>query len=262
MKKYNKHNSYAVVTGASSGIGEEFARRFAREGFDLVLVARREERLKALAAQLGEQFHSNVKVVEADLSKERGCRQLMREILDLPVTVFVNNAGFGDCGYFPQRRIDKELDMIDVNIKAVHFLTKMILQKMENQKHGYILNVASSAGLMPAGPFMSTYYATKAYVASLTRGIAQELKERGSGIYIGCLCPGPVDTEFDEVANVRFSLQGISPRYCANYAVDQMKKRKVVIVPTILMKMLVVLGRFLPQSRLIAILSRQQRQKL
>lgn len=122
--------------------------------------------------------------------------------------------------------------MIDVNIKAVHILTKKFLPDMIARNEGYILNVASVAGLMPAGPYMATYYATKAYVTSFTSAIAEEL-EKKSNVYVGSLCPGPVDTEFNQVADVKFNLKGITSEYCVNYALDKMYKRKKIIVPTI-----------------------------
>ena len=152
--------------------------------------------------------------------------------------------------------------MIDVNVRAVHILTKLVLRKMKAQGGGYLLNVASSAGLIPAGPYMATYYATKAYVASMTRAVARELKEEGSRVYIGALCPGPVDTEFNSVANVEFALPGITPEYCADYAIRQMKRRKVVIVPTLALKAATTMGRFIPQSVYIAIAGHQQKKKL
>jgi short-subunit dehydrogenase len=152
--------------------------------------------------------------------------------------------------------------MIDVNVTAVHLLTKMILHRFkERTSGGYILNVASSAGLFPAGPYMATYYASKAYVTSLTSAIAGELKDENSDIYIGALCPGPVDTHFNDVANVEFSLKGISAKKCAIYAVNQMFKRKTIIVPTLRMKMAVFFVRLLPRSVMVSMTGRQQKKK-
>lgn len=263
MKK-QKRNAYAVITGASAGIGSEFAKRLAAEGYPLILVARRTERLEELVRLIHTAIDENLEclIVEADLSKTMECVRLASFIEDKKIAVFINNAGFGDCGYFPERDVEKELKMIDVNVKAVHFLTKLVLKKMTKQRAGYILNVASSAGLLPAGPYMATYYATKAYVTSMTRAVAEELRQHGSPVYLGCLCPGPVDTEFNEVAEVEFALKGISAEYCANYAIDQMKKRRIVIVPTLLMKAGVTFGRFVPQSLLLRIAAHQQKKKM
>jgi len=133
---------------------------------------------------------------------------------------------------------------------------------MQKENHGYILNVASSAGLLPAGPYMATYYATKAYVSSLTQAVARELKEMDSRVYVGALCPGPVDTEFYDVANVEFTLKGITPEYCVEYAIKQMIKRQTVIVPTMLMKLSTTMGRISPRDLTIKITSGQQKKKL
>lgn len=253
--------SYAVVTGASSGIGACFARRLAQEGYALVLVARRRERLTELAHEL-KKNGTHVVIETADLSRKEECLRLMSALGDKKIGVFINNAGFGDCGIFTETSLDKDMDMIDVNVRAVHILTKLVLRKMKRQGGGYLLNVASSAGLIPAGPYMATYYATKAYVASMTRAVARELKEEGSNVYVGALCPGPVDTEFNSVANVEFALPGITPEYCVDYAIRQMKRRKVVIVPTLTLKAATTLGRFIPQSTYIAIAGHQQKKKL
>ena len=256
-----KKNSYAVITGASSGIGAEFAKRLAAEGYDLILVARREERLKKLEEKLNK-LGTKCIIIEADLSKISNCRKLVDHISTRNIGIFINNAGFGDCGAFLETDTEKELSMIDLNVKAVHYLTKRVVHIMDRQGYGYILNVASSAGLIPAGPYMATYYATKSYVTSLTRAVAEELSQKNSRVYIGCLCPGPVNTEFNDVANVKFALKGISASYCANYAIDMMKKRKVVIVPTLKMKLAVTFGRFISQPLYIKIVSHQQKKKI
>jgi short-subunit dehydrogenase len=151
--------------------------------------------------------------------------------------------------------------MIDVNVTAVHVLTKQVLKIMERQNSGYILNVASSAGLFPAGPFMATYYASKAYVASLTQAIAEELREKGSGVHISCLCPGPVDTEFNDVANVKFALRGMTAKDCAKAALKGLFGGKVVIVPTLRMKAAVFFVRLLPRGLMTRIVAAQQKKK-
>lgn len=248
---------YAVITGASSGIGVEFAKRLAKQGYTLVLTARRKERLEKLRKRL----KTDCGIITADLTKEADCYRLYEAVADKPVEIFINNAGFGDWGIFSDSSLQKEMDMLMVNVRAVHLLTKLMLQKMQKQNYGYILNVASCAGLMPAGPYMAAYYATKSYVTSFTRGIAEELREAGSPVYIGCLCPGPVDTEFNDVANVEFALKGISPAYCACYALAQMKRRKVVIIPTLRMQLAMTFGRFLPEKMYIRIAAHQQKKK-
>ena len=250
--------NYAVITGASAGLGTEFAKQLANRGYKLILTARREERLKALA----ESLPVECVIIPVDLSKTEECLRFFDLIKEYKVDIFINNAGFGDCNSFLDSDLSMELDMIDVNIKAMHTLCKKMLQKMQKENHGYILNVASSAGLLPAGPYMATYYATKAYVSSLTQAIAQELKEMNSKVYVGALCPGPVDTEFYDVANVEFTLKGITPEYCVEYALKQMIKRQIVIVPTLLMKASTLASKVAPRSLAVKITSGQQRKKL
>ena len=238
-----------VITGASSGIGMEFARAFSKMGCRLILTARRKERLEKLREELG----TPCKIIVADLSREGECYQFFENIADEPVDVFINNAGFGTCG--------KEVSMINVNIKAMHILFKKMVIKMKKQGYGRILNVASSAGLLPAGPYMATYYATKSYVVSITRAVAEELKEQGSNIYVGALCPGPVDTEFNENADVIFALRGITPRFCVKEAIHGMKKKQVIIVPSLKMKLAVMGQKLLPANILMKIVAKQQKKK-
>ena len=164
---------FAVITGASSGIGAEFARQLSARGYNLMLVARRADRLETLSDHLT----TVCEIITADLSKKSECLRLAKALEDRRVDLFINNAGFGDCGPFLQTELDKDLDMLSVNIRAVHILTKKIGQKLYKQGFGALLNVGSCAGLMPAGPYMATYYATKAYVVSLTSALAQELRE-------------------------------------------------------------------------------------
>lgn len=249
---------YAVITGASSGIGTAFSKRLARQGYSLILIARRKDRLEHLAKQLP----TECEILPADLTSLEECRRIYKTISDKPIEIFINNAGMGDCAPFIISDLDKELQMIDLNVRAVHFFTKRMIQKMQKTDHGYLLNVASSAGLIPAGPYMAAYYATKAYVTSLTRAAAMELQECGSHLYVGCLCPGPVNTEFNRVANVEFSLNGISADFCAAYAFKQMKKRQTVIIPKCYMRAAVFFGRFLPQDLYIRLVSRQQKKKI
>ncbi len=254
----------AVITGASSGLGAEFARQLAEEGYPLVLTARREDRLQELSDEIHRTIRSDLPItrITADLSDPDECMRLLRELDHAPVGIFINNAGFGDCGKFTETDLNKDLSMIDVNIRALHILTKEILRKMDAQGGGYLLNVASSAGLIPAGPYMATYYATKAYAASLSRAAAQELKEQGSPVSVSVLCPGPVDTEFNAVANVEFALRGISAEFCVREAIKGMKRKQTVIVPSAKMKAAVFFGHFIPESLYIRLAGHQQKKKL
>lgn len=247
----------ACITGASSGIGREFAIQLSKRGYHLILVARNTTALKTLAAQLD----TKCKIITCDLSDEGNCRRLAHRLKRYPLSVLINNAGFGDVGRFDQTSLDKELDMIDVNIKATHILTKELLGGFIKRDRGYILNVASCAGLMAGGPYMAAYYATKAYITSMTGALYQELLERGSHVQISMLCPGPVNTNFNNVANVTFSLKGISAASCAAYALNGMFRGKLTIVPSVTIKAAVFGARFLPRKLLLAVTARQQKRK-
>ena len=177
------------ITGASSGIGREFACRYAKLGFRLILTARRRERLDQLAAELLAKYNTFCRVLPADLARESECTRLCEELAEERIDIFINNAGFGVCGSFLETSTEAELSMAKVNVLAMHQLCKFAVQKMQAQGFGTVLNVASSAGLLPGGPYMAGYYATKAYVVSLTRGIAEELREQHSPVYVCALCP-------------------------------------------------------------------------
>ena len=254
------NESYALVTGASSGLGFEFAKQLSESGYKLILVARRRERLE----QVQKAIRTQSIIIDADLSKRDECVRVITETIDLNIDVFINNAGLGDCGRFYETDANKDLQIIDVNVTGMHLLLKMMLQKMKSSKAtgGYILNVASSAGLFPAGPYMATYYATKAYVVSLTRAIAQELKDGTSNIYIGALCPGPVNTEFNDVANVKFALTGITPQNCVQYALKGMDRRKTILVPTITLKAATFFSKLLPAGFILPLVGHQQKKKI
>ena len=154
----------ALVTGASSGIGRDIARYLSKLGYDLVIVARRKEKLE----ELKEELKTNVEIVCLDVSIEENCYEIFKSHKD--IDILINNAGFGLFGHFDSTDLSKELNMINTNIVAVHILTKLYLQEMKKKNTGYILNVASIAGFMP-GPLMATYYASKNYVVALTRAI-------------------------------------------------------------------------------------------
>ncbi len=255
----------AVVTGASSGLGAEFARQLSKEGYYILMVARRKDKLLELQKELS----SESSIFTADLSEKKEINKLCDHIKNLieenpgnRLSVFINNAGFGLSGNFTDCEEKREMEMINVNIKALHRLTKRMIPLMDSESGGYILNIGSSAGLLPAGPYMATYYATKAYVVSLTRAIAHELKAQGSKTYLGVLCPGPVNTEFNDVAGVVFALKGISASGCVSYAIKMIKKRKVVIVPTLRMKLACSLSKLVPSNILIPMTAHQQHKKM
>ena len=175
----------ALITGASSGIGKNMAYVLANKGIDLILVARNKDELLKIKANV----KVNVEVIELDLLKEKNVFKLYEMCKDGNIDILINNAGFGLFGLFTETDLDRELEMIDLNIKAYHILTKLFLKDFVEKDNGYILNVASSAGFM-AGPRLSTYYATKNYVLKLTMAINEELRQSGSNVVVSALCPG------------------------------------------------------------------------
>ena len=178
------------ITGASSGIGREFARRYAAMGCRLILTARRADRLQALAEELHAAHGTECRIETADLSRAEECSRLCEALADEHIDIFINNAGFGVCGSILETEEAREEEMIQVNVAAMARLFRAVVRKMNAQGGGTILNVASSAGLLPGGPYMAGYYASKAYVVSMTRGVAEELREMHSPVYVCALCPG------------------------------------------------------------------------
>ncbi|MEE0698985.1 MAG: SDR family NAD(P)-dependent oxidoreductase [Bacilli bacterium] len=236
----------ALVTGASSGIGRDLAINLSKMGYDLVLVSRDEKNLKKVANLC----ENKTEICPLDLSKVENCRKLFKMHDD--VDILVNNAGFGTYGEFSTVNLETELNMIDLNIKAVHTLTKLYLTKMIEKNAGRILNVSSMAAFLP-GPLMSTYYATKSYVFKLTTAVNEELKQKKSKVKVSVLCPGPVDTNFNNVAQVKFSINPVSSDYVAKYTIDKMFKNKMVIVPGIKSKLGVLGCKILPLRLLLKI---------
>lgn len=247
----------AVITGASSGIGREFALHLADMGYSLVLVARREDKL----LELSEHLPVQAECIRADLSRQEDCYALYEACRGKDVSILINNAGFGNFGFFCDSDPERETEMIDVNVRAVHILTKLFLKDFTAKNEGKILNVASSAGFMPAGPLMASYYASKAYVLSLSQSIAKELKKSGSAVTVSTLCPGPVKTEFDEVAGVRFAADGITAAKAASSGIRGMLKGKRVIVPGAAMKTGRIFTKILPDSVLTSFAYRFQKAK-
>lgn len=246
----------ALVTGASSGIGKDIAIELSKRGYELILVSRNKKELTEVQKKLV----TNSKIIILDLSIPENCIDLYNQAKDEDIDVLVNNAGFGVFGEFTATSLDKELSMINLNISAVHILTKLFLTDFVKKDSGYILNVSSSASFTP-GPLMAGYYATKAYVLRLTESIYGELKKKKSNVYIGVLCPGPVDTNFNEVAGVQFSVKALTSERVANYAVNKMFKRRLTIVPGLTMKICHVLVKFIPIKLLIKITYNIQKKK-
>lgn len=222
----------ALITGASSGIGRDMAKYLATKNIDLILVARRKELLEELKSEL----NVNVKIISLDLGNEKNVFKLYEKVKDENIDILINNAGFGLFGDFVDTDLNTELNMIDVNIKAPHILTKLFLQDFVKRDSGYILNVCSSAGFM-AGPKLNTYYATKNYLTKLTMAINEELRQKNSNVVISALCPGPTSTEFNKVAKGTFSIKEASSEFVAKYGIDKMFDKKMIILPTLSMKL-------------------------
>lgn len=242
-----------LITGASSGIGWDMAMYLSKLGHDLIVVARREERLQKLKDKI---TNVSVRCIQADLSVESECKRLYELTKDENIDMLINNAGFGLAGDFVDTDLDTELRMIDTNVVAPHILTKLYLKDFVKRDSGIILNVASIAGFM-AGPLLATYYATKNYVLRLTQAIYQELKKKGSKVKVCALCPGPIKTEFFDVANVKFLISGVSSQSVAKYAVDKALKGKLVILPGIV-KFVPFLLRLVSQKMMLRVLYKFQ----
>ncbi|MBQ6633958.1 MAG: SDR family oxidoreductase [Ruminococcus sp.] len=247
----------ALITGASSGIGREIAKQLSSRGFRVILAARRKHRLEELA----EELDGESRVVTCDLSTREGCFDLYEQVKDERVSVLINNAGFGAIGNFEEIPLETELRMIDTNVTAVHILTKLFVKDFIKADRGYILNVASSAGLMAGGPLMAAYYATKAYVVSLTGSVNRELKNKGANVHISALCPGPVDTEFNEVAGCEFGVGAISAEECARTAVEGLFRKSLIIVPGTGMKAAATLSKIVPREMVLKVAGEMQKRK-
>ena len=218
-----------LLTGASSGIGKDMAKILNKKKYNLILVARDEEKLNLVKNELEkENLGNKIEIISMDLSVEENCKELCKRVKN--VDILINNAGFGDCGDFTKTDLNKEIKMIKTNIIAYHILMKEYLKQMKEKNSGKILNVASIAGFMP-GPLMATYYATKNYIVRLSEAVREELKKENSKVQISILCPGPVATNFNNVANVKFKLREANSFDVAKYTIKKMEKGKFYIVP-------------------------------
>ena len=197
----------ALITGASSGIGREFARYLAELGYDLIIASRRTDKLNELKDELN---GVNVRVIRIDLSNEQDAYDLYEHLTQdgEEIDFLINNAGFGAYGKFTEVDLETELNLIHTNVSSLHILTKLYLKDMVKRGSGTILNVGSMAGFS-AGPTFASYYASKNYVVRLTEAIHEELRRDGSKVNISALCPGPVNTSFNDVANVKFAMKGL-----------------------------------------------------
>lgn len=270
----------ALITGASSGIGKDMAKILNQKGYNLVLVARDIEKLEQTKKELEksvqneptiennkiEKAYKNskkatnkIEIIQMDLSEEQNCIELANKVKD--IDILINNAGFGDCGRFSETDLNKDISMIKTNVIAYHILTKLYLKEMKKKNSGKILNVASIAGFMP-GPLMATYYATKNYIVRLSEAIREELKKEKSKVQISILCPGPVETNFNKVANVKFSLREANSMQVAKYAIKKLEKGKFYIVPGIDVKLARFGAKIAPSNFVTKITYKVQKRKI
>ena len=233
----------ALITGASSGIGREIALYLSDLGYDIIVVARNGQALKDLQREV----KTKVEIVKMDLTDRENVWKLHEMYKREPIEVLVNNAGFGIYGLVTDTDLEKDLELIDLNITALHMLTKMFLADMKKRNLGYILNVSSVAGFM-SGPLMAEYYASKNFVLSYSKAIYKELKKEGSEVHISVLCPGPTKTNFNKAAKVEFKAKPYSAEYVAEYGINKMFEEKPVIVPGLKMKLVHLASKILPSG--------------
>jgi short-subunit dehydrogenase len=239
----------ALITGASGGLGEQFATLFAKDGTNLVVVARSVERLERLKEELEHAYGITVTVLPADLSQAEGVDALVRvlEERNVLIDILVNNAGFGQFGLLQEIPLAKHREMIRLNVEALTVLTRYLLPGMLARKRGRILNVASTAAFQP-GPLMAVYFATKAYVLSFSMALSEEL--RGTGVTVTCLCPGPTRTGFQEHAAMArsrlFRGRTQDALSVARTGYDALRKGRRLVIAGLRNRLLAFLTRFLP----------------
>lgn len=246
----------ALITGATSGIGACIARELHEMGWELILTGRNEQAL----AKLKQEFGDTAETISAELSRRDEVFRVYGFCRGKGVDLLVNNAGYGVFGKFDETDLDDELNMIDVNITALHILTKLFLRDFKKQNSGRILNVASVAGFM-TGPLLSSYYASKNYVLRLSIAIYEELRRDRSNVSITVLCPGPVNTNFNDRAGVSFSAKPISPEYAAHYALQKTLSGKLFAIPGLMIKASAIGQRFVPHKLLAALVYGVQQAK-
>lgn len=247
----------ALITGASSGLGKDFAIKLSKEGYDLILVSRDEKKLN----NIKDKIKTSVIVEPLDLSIRDNAYKLYDKYKNEDIDLIINNAGYGQCGYFTKTSLDDELNMIDLNVVTLHILTKLFLKDFVKKDKGQILNVASLAAFEP-GPLMATYYSTKSYVYNLTMAIYEELRHLKSNVHISVLCPGPTDTGFNDRAQVHFSVKALTSDYVTSYTLKKLKKNKLLIIPNIRMKLSVFFVRFAPRKLLLRVIYNIQERKV
>jgi short-subunit dehydrogenase len=243
----------AVITGASEGIGYELTRIFAENGYDVVMVARSEDRMNEIADEVENEFGISAQVIKKDLSVPGSSEEVYEEAPD-GTDVLVNNAGIGTCGFFHENDVGREVDTVRLNAETPTHLTRLFVEDMVGRDEGSILNVSSMAAFQP-GPTMAVYYATKAYLLSFSEALSNELK--GTGVSVTALCPGPTETGFIQKAGEQSSRinkgDKMSQRTVAEAGYRGLMKEKTVVVPGFKNRMLVRLTKVAPKSLVIRV---------
>ena len=246
-----------LITGGSSGIGKDMAKTLSLLGNEVILVSKDENKLISACEEI-KNSHYYVCDLSYDVEVNKLCEYLLKEKPD----IVINDAGFGAFGDYSEVSLEREMEMVKVNVISLHKITKTCLKYMEGNKNAHILNVASIAGLLPGGPLLGTYYATKSYVTSFTLAISEELRRNKSNVKIGVLCPGPVKTNFNNVAGVKFNMSSLSSRYVARYAIDKfLREGKTIIIPGFKVRFGLFFSRFLSIKSLVRITYKFQRRK-
>lgn len=255
----------ALITGASSGIGREFARIHAKNGGDLIIIARRIDRLNELKEELENKYKVNVKVISKDLTLPNAAMEIYNEVKEsgIEVDYLINNAGFGGRGYFHERPMELDLQMIQVNIVTLTALTRLFLPDFVKRNSGKILNVSSTAALMP-GPLQAVYYATKSYVLSFSNALSQELHD--TNVTVTALLPGATETEFaktSDMSNTAVFANTATPQNVAKSGYEAMLKGKLEVVAgvTPMQKATVGMLKFMPKKLMLKQVYQLQQEK-
>jgi len=261
----NNRKRTALITGASGGIGYEFVKLFAQDGYNLVLVARSEQKLNQIAAELADKFKIDVKVIAKDLVNPAAPEEIFSQLqqASIKIDILINNAGFASYGLFNETDLTAELQMLQVNVVCLTHLTKLFLKDMVKQGYGKILNLASTAAFQP-GPLMAVYFASKAYVLSLSEAIANELE--GTGVTVTALCPGPTESNFQKRAAMEDSklVSGqkiMDAETVAKIGYEALFDNKTVVVPGLKNKLLTESVRFTPRKLVTKIVRSMQESK-
>ena len=260
MNSKEMFKKYVLITGASSGIGLELAHQFAKNGYDLILVARRKKLLQTLANELHTKYGSESELIEKDLEEPNAAKEIVAILQrkNISIEILVNNAGFGTFGDYNSSDEETNSRMVQLNITSLMSLTRLLIPSMLKRKVGKILNVASMAAFQP-GPFMAVYYASKSFVLSFSEALSSELE--GTGVTVTALCPGPVPTGFQERARVgkalmMKSIMTKSAQFVAEEGYKGTMKGKQIVIPGAINNILVVMGKFMPRKFLIMVVKR------